>query len=86
MTVEHIEKAKTMEHAYYSASRNSPKRAFSSQAPRGNMAVTRNRNDLRGPRCYGCNEYGHIRRDCPKENDNKKDYNEVALGAMVKPY
>jgi hypothetical protein len=23
-----------------------------------------------GPRCYGCNEYGHIRRDCPKEKES----------------
>ena len=21
----------------------------------------------KGPRCYGCNQYGHIRRECPKE-------------------
>jgi transposase InsO family protein len=23
--------------------------------------------ESRGPRCYGCNQHGHIRRDCPKE-------------------
>lgn len=24
----------------------------------------------KGPRCYGCNQYGHIRRECPKEKGN----------------
>ena len=29
----------------------------------------------RGPKCYGCGQHGHIRRDCPKKKNNKDSSN-----------
>ena len=63
-----------------------PRRGFSSQAPRGNPAACRpapppGANHSRGPRCYGCNEFGHIRRDCPKERNSVGGQRTVALAA-----
>lgn len=61
-------------------------RGFSSQAPRGNPAAYRSTpppggNRSRGPRCYGCNEFGHIRRECPKERNGPPQQRSVALAA-----
>jgi len=59
------------EHTAFSAQSRPPYKSNKAQPGQG-----------KGPRCFGCNQYGHIRKDCP-ENTREKDTK--ALVASARP-
>lgn len=44
---------------------------------KGNFAKSKKKQDMSKVQCFGCNEFGHFKRDCPNKQNKRKERSEM---------